>query len=433
MSNSRVTLTSKLTVVSSKPVSSGKAHTLSALDRAMGSHTLHVIYYYKNEDKLFGESFDLDPLRESLCEVLTMYPTVTGRLGRGVDGEWEVKCNDAGVRIIKASVDATLDQWLKYASGSEENLLIAWDHMPHDPTTWSPFRIQINSFEGGGVAIGVSCSHMVADLTFVASFVKSWTEVHRHLPISHPPLLVPLPSHHAATSSTKAGSPRNMTMAMATFKFSSSSMKEGISKVHATCPNATPFDFLAALFWTRIARLKPPKTNDQTHSLTFCTDFRSVLKASLPVGYFGNALHFSKLWQRVEDVESGQLGGIVSAVHRHLGGISEEEILSSMEGNCVYGPELTCVCMEHLVVEEDNESLLYAAMFGNDEKPVHVSCRVGNVEAEGMIMVMPSWEGGFARTVTVMLPEEEVAELTKDEVIMELQPAMVLAGCVVDR
>ena len=145
MSNSRVALNSKLTVVSSRPVSSsGKAHALSALDRGMGSHTLHVIYYYKNEENWF-ESFDLNSLRESLSEVLTLYPTVTGRLGiRGVDGGWEVKCNDAGVRVIKASVDATLDQWLKSASGSEENLLVAWDHMPDDPTTWSPFLIQVS-------------------------------------------------------------------------------------------------------------------------------------------------------------------------------------------------------------------------------------------------------------------------------------------------
>jgi len=81
------------------------------------------------------------------------------------------------------------------------------------------------------------------------------------------------------------------------------------------------------------------------------------------------------------------------------------------------------------MVEEDQESLLYGAVFGNNEKPVHVSCRVGNVESEGLIMVMPCSEGGLSRSVTVMLAEEEVAELNKDEAIMELEPVMVLAGC----
>lgn len=286
--------------------------------------------------------------------------------------------------------------------------------------------LQINSFQEGGVAIGVSCSHMMADLTFIASFVKSWTEFHRHFPITHPPLIAPLSTgRHASSSSTKTSSATATAtnFATATFKFSGSTMKQCLSKVHDWCPNATPFDFLAALFWTRVARVRPPKTQDQTHSLCICSDFRSLLKPPLPIGYLGNALKFSTLSQKVKDVE---LGGVVSAVHKHLEELSEE---ASNEGKRVYGSELTCVCMEHLMVEEDQESLLYGAVFGNNEKPVHVSCRVGNVESEGLIMVMPCSEGGLSRSVTVMLAEEEVAELNKDEAIMELEPVMVLAGC----
>jgi len=146
MSKLRVTVNSKLTVVSSRPVTSGKVHTLSVLDRGMASHTLHVIFYYMNEDNWF-KSFDLGPLRESLSEVLTMYPVVTGRLVRGENGEWQVKCNDAGVRTTKATVDATLHEWLKSASHSEEKLLFTWDDMPEeDPSTWPPFRIQVVLF-----------------------------------------------------------------------------------------------------------------------------------------------------------------------------------------------------------------------------------------------------------------------------------------------
>ncbi|XP_020212856.1 protein ECERIFERUM 26-like [Cajanus cajan] len=410
MSNSRVTLNSKLTVVSSKPVSSGKVHALSALDQAMASHTLHVIFYYENEDKWF-ESFDLDPLRESLCEVLTLSPTLTGRLGPGVDGGWEVKCNDAGVRVIKATVDATLHQWLRSASGSEEKLLVAWDHMPphHDPSTWPPFRIQINSFEGGGVAIGLSCTHMLADLTFLASFFESWTQVHRHVPITHPTRVAPLPNH--ALPHAESPSPTNATLPTATFKFPGSAIKQRLSDLRHTCPNATPFDLLAAVFWTRI--------KSDGH-ITLCTDFRA--KESLPLGYLGNAMRFSRVSRKVEGEE---LGHVVSAVHAHL----EEE--SEGGSNYEYGAELTCVCMEHLLTREGDQtsSLLYAPSFCADEKPLHVSCRVGNVGSGGLILVMPSREGGFSRTVTVTLPEEEeLAKLIKDEVILELEPAMVLSG-----
>ncbi|KAJ1385147.1 Transferase [Sesbania bispinosa] len=444
MSSSRVTPHSTLTAVSSKPVRSGKTHTLSALDHAMGFHTLHIIFYYKNEGNNLFESFDLDPLRESLSEVLTMYPTMTGRLARGVDGNWEVRCNDAGVRVIMANVDTTLKEWLSSASGCEEEHLIAWDEMPHDPNTWSPFRIQINSFKEGGVAIGLSCSHMLADLTCAASFFKSWTETHCHLPITHPPSFTPIcasPLPNSDTVSLPLYATKAQIMATGTFKFSSSIMKQCLSKVHDTCPNATPFDFLSALFWTRIARLKPPKNQNQTHSLSICTDFRRLMKPPLPIGYFGNALHFSMISVKVEDIESDQLGGIASKVHDHLVGLVEEEIRSAMEwlesekeregGKFRYGSELTCVCMEHMVISSE-QSLLYSAMFSSNEKPEHVSCHVGNVDSEGLIMVMPSSEEGLARTVMVTLPQEELAKVSKDQAILQLEPTMILAGCGVE-
>ncbi|KAK7284258.1 hypothetical protein RJT34_19002 [Clitoria ternatea] len=438
MSNSKVTLHSKLTAVSSKPVSSGKTHTLSDLDSAMAFHTLHIIIYYNNQDNFFVSS-DLSHLRESLSKVLTSYPTMTGRLATGVDGNWEVKCNDAGVRVIIATVDTTLHQWLSSASASQEKLLTAWDDMPHDPSTWSPFRIQINSFEGGGVAIGLSCNHMLADFSFLASFFKSWTETHRHLPITYPPSFTPLLNHSLPPYETTTKQPPTSPpkMATTTFKFSSSTIKQCLSKVHQTCPNATPFDFLAALFWSRIALLKPSTNHHQTHSLTLCTDFRSLLKAPLPIGYFGNALHFSTVSQKMENMmDSDQLGDTVSLVHEHLAGLAEEEIWSAIEGgkklkspSCMYGNELTCVCMEHLMDEANDESLLYAAKFGNNERPAHVTCQVGNVRGEGLIIVMPSNEGGVARNVLVMLVEEELAELSKDEVVLQLEPTVVLAGC----
>ncbi|KAK9291405.1 hypothetical protein L1049_019352 [Liquidambar formosana] len=68
----------------------------------------------------------------------------------------------------------------------------------------------------------------------------------------------------------------------------------------------------------------------------------------------------------------------------------------------MYGPELTCVSMEHMIISpapkenSTHRSLTYAAMFEKDEKPVHVSYHVGNVEGEGLIMVMPSPEEGMA-------------------------------------
>lgn len=136
----RVRVLSKLTAVSSRPTGPGHTHPFTALDHAMGLHSLHIIYYYR--DNVFRH-FDLDPSRVSLSEVLSLYPPVTGRLVRDGNGNWQVKCNDAGVRVIRARVGTTLDEWLTSADGLEEKDLAVWDDMPDDPNTWSPFRVQV--------------------------------------------------------------------------------------------------------------------------------------------------------------------------------------------------------------------------------------------------------------------------------------------------
>lgn len=115
----------------------GHCHPLTALDHVMG---LHIIYYYR--DNIFRH-FDLDPSRVSLLEVLSLYSLVIGQLVRDGNGNWQVKCSDAGVRVIKARVGTTLDEWLTFADGLEEKALAVWDDMPDDPNTWSPFRVQV--------------------------------------------------------------------------------------------------------------------------------------------------------------------------------------------------------------------------------------------------------------------------------------------------
>ncbi|CDP06790.1 unnamed protein product [Coffea canephora] len=359
--SSRVKVPSLLTVVSSKPTAPGRIHKFTALDHAMGFHTGHIVFYYRRNPIRDGASMenDLDNLRISLSELLCLYPPVTGRLGRGADGNWEVKCNDAGVRMLKANVCATLDEWLSYANAAEERDLTVWEDLPDDPHIWSPFRIQINDFNCGGLAVAISFTHMHADFTSATLLIKSWAEIHRHEPVARPPI------------------------------FNLPSIRQCLSEVHESCPDASPFDVLAALFWSKITRLKSPACDDDNKcSLSMCIDLRKRERDSIPYGYFGNALHFSKL--------------------------------------SLFGCQLTCLSMENTISSEG--SFTYAAMFKQNEKPVHVSYQIGNVGGEGLILVMPSPEEGLARIVMVTLPEEQIVKLCEDQTILGLQPSMLLNG-----
>uniref|UniRef100_A0A7C9EDM1 Shikimate O-hydroxycinnamoyltransferase n=1 Tax=Opuntia streptacantha TaxID=393608 RepID=A0A7C9EDM1_OPUST len=441
---------SVLTIVSGTPVRKGSVCPLSPLDHAMAHHSLHLIFYYS------CGSFDLDRIRPPLNDVLSLYPIVTGRLARDGDGNWHVKCTDAGVRTYLANADVSIDEWLRFAGADDERLLSPWEDLPDDPHIWSPFRIQITEFEGGGTAVGLSCPHMLADPTSATLLIKSWTEALHHEPIAHPPLLHPLalkpppatttsitsPVYYAAKS-TRSEPKKSPKMASATFCFLDSAIKKSLSEIQSTFPDATPFDLLVALFWTRIARVKR-STWDQTPSMSFCMDIRRRLQDPLPDGFFGNALHFSQLKVGAHELECGDLCNVAELVHCHVAGLDlQDEFWSAVDwlgsrkdghGKFaspfrMYGPELTCVNMEHMIPDEsESEPFMYMTQFVKGQKPVHVSCHVGNSEGEGLILVLPSPEGGLARRVAVMLPEEEMDRLVEDKVILSLEPTFLLSG-----
>ncbi|KAF8097949.1 hypothetical protein N665_0278s0011 [Sinapis alba] len=428
----RVEVKSMLTAISSKPSRSGQVHTFTALDNAMSLHTVHVIFYYPRSP---FKSFDLDSVRIPLSELLSMYPPVIGRVNKNQEGILEVKCNDAGLRVLKAKVSVGIDEWLRSADGHEESDLTAWEDMPEDPSTWSPFRLQINEFEGGGVAIGLSCPHMHADATTLTVLLKSWTEAQRRQCIIHPPSFSPLPynltetnavnSYHDSFSKPIAG-PISTKTATATFRFSSSAFTRCIKKhsIDEISPKATPFDVFAALFWTRVALVK-----DKSERVCVCVDFRRLLpNPALPYGFFGNALNFSSL-EMANVVDKG-VGHVACLMNEHVTSLNVEKLRSGLKRagsqGKMYGKDLTIVNMEHMIV--DGEPLMYEAVFEEGVKPMHVSYRIGNDGGEGMIMVMPSPEKGFGRTVEVTLPEEEMSKLLSDQEILRLEPEIILRG-----
>ncbi|RVW95963.1 hypothetical protein CK203_027733 [Vitis vinifera] len=175
---------------------------------------------------------------------------------------------------------------------------------------------------------------------------------------------------------------------------------------------------------------------DHKHSLSICIDFRKLMHAPLPYGYFGNALHFSLLSRDREEIDNGRLGHVTGLVHEHVSSINEEECqsvidwLESQKGEGgkfgapfrMYGLSLLALAWTH------GYSARVCRHVQGMQSPSTLACHVGNVEGEGLIMVLPSHEEGLARTVMVTLPEEQMAKLCKDQAILRLEPTVVACG-----
>lgn len=430
---SRVTRYAKSTAASVTPVRPGKTHELSALDNAMERHAVHLVLYCRA-----APGVGRDPLKESLSEVLSLYPAMVGRLTRR-EGEspgsgWIVKCNDAGVRMVDARAAVTLDEWLATASADEEMDLAYFEQMGSEPYIWSPFYVQLTEFTDKSYALGLSCTHLHNDPTAAALFFHCWAAAHRrttspYSPFLHSPTFAaspaasppPAPPMLAAKSTAAPPSADAVAMSSATFHFPADAMRALLSTLE---PETTPFAALAALFWLGVAGAGAAEESEK--DLTLALDFRKKMHAPLPTGYYGSSVHFTRARA---DLASG-LSAVATALDRRVAGVPEEDLWAAVEwlharqadgGEPfqMYGPELTCMALDHLP--------LYGAEFVAGEPPARVACRIGGAVGEGIVIVVPAAEGDAARDVVVTLPAESTARICRDEELLRYG-AVVVAG-----
>ncbi|RWV96443.1 hypothetical protein GW17_00040848 [Ensete ventricosum] len=161
-------------------------------------------------------------MKESLSEVLSSHPVLAGRLRRDDEGRgcWEIKFNDCGVRLVQATAEVTLSEFLcsEYRDEREANLAY-WEDVNADNPNYSPlffiqvclFRhamqlrqctyhrdchclllLHVTQFQGDGYSIGISCSLLLADPFVLARFLKSWAQTHTtmfaHGQLTNPPI-----------------------------------------------------------------------------------------------------------------------------------------------------------------------------------------------------------------------------------------------------
>ncbi|GAA0160594.1 acetyltransferase [Lithospermum erythrorhizon] len=125
-------------------------------------------------------------IKESLGKALAEEPVFAGRLRRG-EGEGgeelEVVTNDSGARLVEASVEMELAEFLDLEEKKEvEGELVFWDNVNEDNPQFFPLLyVQVTNFKCGGYSIGISCSLFLADVFSILSFLKKWSEIHKNI------------------------------------------------------------------------------------------------------------------------------------------------------------------------------------------------------------------------------------------------------------
>lgn len=166
------------------------------LPEAALQRRLRAVLYYRADEAAWEEGIWV---KESLGEVLCFFPEMAGRLRRRADGSWEVKLNDAGVRFQQATVEASLEEFLADKDlPRKEAALAPWvDVSAEDPDMCSLLFMQLNRFQDGGYAVGVSCTALLADPRSLARFLLEWARIHADMKEKNKTLLRPMMQYMA--------------------------------------------------------------------------------------------------------------------------------------------------------------------------------------------------------------------------------------------
>ncbi|KAL3616106.1 hypothetical protein CASFOL_040400 [Castilleja foliolosa] len=434
----------KSTVLSTKPVQQGELSSLSPLDLIMERNNLRIVFYYDFPTRRRPGELT-KKLVESISEMLCAYPVVTGRLLRTPNGRWTIKFNDAGVRMVEAKIKGSVDEWLQNIDRDKELKLVYWEEMYHKPYFWSTFYVQITEFEGGGLAIGLSCTHLLSDPVSATMMIKAWADTTLRGEITSPPLFHPLPrrkqennnnlkhnSHlirHYKSAIQNLAPLSHTKKTTITLQFNQEAVKSCIvmaGNTNGDEPN-TPFEALAALFWTRISKIKGTAKNSLV-DMSICMDMRKVLH--LDKGFFGNCMAYNRvLGDGLDENEVSKAAAFIKEAISQMDGDDDEVtgLIEWLERENYENPP--CMNGSHLVCADLGVVDSYSAVFEGKLGPINVSYYIEPAVGPGQIVILPSsgGDGPYSRVVAVTLPEDEAEELLEDALIKQFD-ATILMG-----
>ncbi|CAL5206362.1 unnamed protein product [Lathyrus oleraceus] len=449
---SSVNIICKRTVVSTKAIEPGKYLPLSVLDRFMEKNHIRMVYYYQTSEELeLGKL--TKKLRETLSEMLTHFPIVTGRLIRDDMGHWKIKCNDAGVRMVEAKAKGGVEEWLRSVDREKELKLVYWEDMHQKPYYWSTFYVQLTEFEEGGIAIGLSCTHLLADSICATNFMKAWADISLDNKMISPPIFHPLPpqkpqnkkpnnisymgliSHYKSSIekpiSIKESKYTTISMGFSHHMVQACMSLAQINGSSSPSPTSTPFEALSGLFWVALSKIKGIQNG--LVDMSICLNVRKIM--GLDQGFFGNSMLYNKVHLEENfnlDLYGNKFPHATKAIRNAVAKIKNEEIMDLIEwfeNNDINSS--TMMKGRDLVFTSLEDVDPYLATFQDMLKPIHVSYYLEPVFGEGHVLILPTPldEGPLGRVVMVTLEEEEAIKLCEDEFISQFSPN-ILMKCV---
>ena len=173
-----VSITSSFTVVPSESTPKGTLW-LSESDQMARLAHVPIIYVYTLQPNHSAIPNAIERMRDSLSNILVHFYPLAGRLRWIAGGRLEVDCNEAGVTLLEAKSPEKLNDYSDFRpKGNLRELVPRADYTK--PIDEVPLLlVQLTKFRCGGVSIGISMSHAMADGFAAIYFINLWAKLSR--------------------------------------------------------------------------------------------------------------------------------------------------------------------------------------------------------------------------------------------------------------
>ncbi|RVW69827.1 Acetyl-CoA-benzylalcohol acetyltransferase [Vitis vinifera] len=155
---------------------------LSPIDQGAPHTYVPTLFYYPisgSNGSSRGENIERRKrLETSLSDTLTLFYPLAGRL---IKDSHAVDCNDEGIEFLDAKVDGQLKELLSRRNDviGLLNSFTQFDSGSSGSVTAPLVVIQTTMFDCGGLAIGISIRHAIADGFTMVHFVTAWATANR--------------------------------------------------------------------------------------------------------------------------------------------------------------------------------------------------------------------------------------------------------------
>ncbi|KAI3917007.1 hypothetical protein MKW92_015508 [Papaver armeniacum] len=241
-------------------------------------------------------------LKDALSKVLVYYPHLAGRFISDDLGRTCIILNNAGVRITETYITSKLAEKLPFNPSKDVSHLL-----PTIEGVEELLQVQLNRYSCGGLVIGVTAHHRVADGQSMSSFFVAWARMARGLDIETLP-------YHDRTSVFEPRNPPIVEFDHPSIEFKKTIVNPDTTPVYSSIETLiinysnefinklktkvlrencsleksySTFECLLSHTWKKVTQARGLDLEESTQ-VRVAVNGRARIKPAVPMEYFGN-------------------------------------------------------------------------------------------------------------------------------------------------